>query len=144
MKSHIIVRSCVAGTALLLTVSSCASSAANDALKKAGVQVTAGGKLPAAFPPDVPTPSLTLETGVGTAGLFTLRYTSKDAKADVAAYRKTLEAAGFAITGDFDNLAAKANVGFICLKGTMNVDVSAFGPDTPGGGNYLAVIVTTV
>ena len=31
------------------------------------------------------------------------------------------------------------NVGFTATKGTWAINVSAFGPDVPGGGNYLAI-----
>ena len=64
----------------------------------------------------MPTPDLKLETGIGIEGTFTLRYTSTDAKADVAEYRSALAENGFTFTTDFDHLddpAAVGNVGFV-------------------------------
>ena len=135
----------------LLGMAACSSSddAANDALKDAGVSgdIDTGGDLPKDFPSDVAVPELGLETGVGLEGTFTLRYTSEDPAADVAAYRSALEAGGFTIANDFDNLADPAtggNVGFIGTSSAWTVTVSAFGPDAPGGGDYMAVVVAPV
>lgn len=135
------------GVVALLGLAACsADDVANDALKDAGVNgdISTGGDLPNDFPADVVTPDLPLETGLGLQGTFTLRYTTNDAAADVAAYRSALAEDGFTITGDFDNLADSAtggNVGFTATSADWNVTVSAFGPDALGGGNYLAVIV---
>ncbi len=136
-------------TAMLFVGAACsAEDQANDALKDAGVDgnITLDGGVPKDFPSDeVALPDLKLETGVGLSGTFTLRYTTKDAKADVATYRAALAEDGAIITADFDNLTETApggNVGFTATKGTWAIDVSAFGPDAPGGGNYLAVVVS--
>ena len=136
------------GVVALLGFAACSKDdAANDALKDAGLDgnISTGGDLPADFPKaDVPTPDLKLETGIGLQGTYTLRYKAKDAAADVAAYRAELVAAGYTVTSDFDNLAdpaAGANVGFVATGPKFGVSVSAFGPDAPGGGNYMAVVV---
>ena len=136
-------------TAMLFVGAACsAEDQANDALKDAGVDgnITLDGGVPEDFPSDeVALPDLKLETGVGLSGTFTLRYTTKDAKADVATYRAALAEDGATVAADFDNLAdvaAGGNVGFTATKGTWAINVSAFGPDVPGGGNYLAVVVT--
>ena len=135
-------------TAMLFVGAACsAEDQANDALKDAGVDgnITLDGGIPKDFPSDeVALPDLKLQTGVGLSGSFTLKYTTKDAKADVATYRAALAEDGATVTADFDHLddpATGGNVGFTATKGTWRIDVSAFGPDAPGGGDYLAVIV---
>ncbi len=136
------------GIVAALGFSACSGDdAANDALKNAGVDgdISTGGDLPRDFPADVATPDLNLEQGIALQGQFTLRYTTKAAAADVATYRAALAEKGFTVTNDFDNLAdpaAGANVGFVATSAEWSVTVSAFGPDAPGGGNYLAVVVT--
>lgn len=138
----------VALVALLAVGASCSTEdQVNDALKDSGIEgnVTLEGDLPADFPKDeVPTPDLALETGIGLQGNFTLRYTSKDAVGDVAAYRSAVAEDGFNVTSDFDNSADPSgggNVGFIASNDDWAINVSAFGPDAPGGGNYMAVVV---
>lgn len=120
-----------------------ATSKANAELKKAGVEV-AKGTLPADFPKDLPTPALPLETAVKAAGTYTMRYTSKDAKADATAYEKVLDKAGYMLTGEVDGLGGGSdNFTVTAKKGTSHITASAFGAAAPGGGNYMAVVVTT-
>lgn len=139
----------IALAAMLTLAAACsAEDQVNDALKDSGVNgnVSLDGQLPAGFPKDVPTPDLKLETGIALEGINTLRYTAKDAEGDVADYKGAITEAGFTITSDFNNLAesASGNVGFVAENDTWRVDVSAFGPNAPGGGNYLAVVVSPV
>lgn len=117
----------------------------NAALEKAGVDanVSTGGELPDGFPETVATPDLELESGAAVAGTYTLRYTSSDPAAEIAAYRSALEAAEFTPGGDFTNDAAAGDYqGFTAANADYTVLASAYGPDAPGGGNYLAVVVT--
>jgi hypothetical protein len=146
MSKRIISRTIVSAAALMTLAGACgatAKSKADAALKDAGVEVPAAGKLPANFPAEVPTPSLKLETGIEAAGTFTLRYTSADPKADMAAYRSALVAGGYTISSDVDDLSGPSkNVVVMAVKGTSTVLASAFAPDAPGGGNYMGVVVT--
>lgn len=132
--------------ALVLGGTACGSDdQANAILKSAGVDanVSTGGDLPDGFPGEVPTPDLDLETGAAAVGTFTLRYTSKDAHADAAAYQKALEAKGFTISNPFDFDEASGDyVGFTADGSGQQVIASAYGPKAPGGGNYMAVVVT--
>ena len=131
--------------ALLLGATACSNdSVTNAALEKAGVDgdIATQGSLPDGFPESVPTPDLELETGVALEGIHTLRYTSDDV-ADAAAYRTTLEDAGFTSGQDFTFDKASGDYsGFTATNTEFTVLVSAYGPDAPGGGDYLAVVVT--
>lgn len=133
--------------ALLLGATACSNdSVANAALEKAGVDgdLSTKGSLPDGFPESIPTPDLPLETGVALEGIFTLRYTSDDV-ADAAAYRTVLEDAGLTTGQDFSFDKASGDYsGFTASNDEYNVVVSAYGPDAPGGGDYLAVVATPV
>jgi hypothetical protein len=132
MKTRTLTRPALAALAVAMLVTGCGNSAkdkADAALKQAGVA-------------DVPTPAIPLETAVAAAGTFTLRYTTKDPKADMAAYRAALVAAGFKINSEADNLTGPSkNINLMATKGTVTVIAAAFGPDAPGGGNYMGVVV---
>lgn len=146
MNNRTIARSLISASLFITLASGCgnaAKSKADDALKKAGVEVAGKGKLPTDFPKDVPTPALPLETAVGAPGTFTLRYTSADAKNDAGAYQKVLEKAGYMLTGEVDGLdGGSHNFTVTAKKGSIHIEASAFSAAAPGGGNYLAVIVT--
>jgi hypothetical protein len=133
--------------ALLFGAVACSNdSVANAALDKAGVEgdLSTEGSLPDGFPESVPAPDLELETGVALEGTFTLRYTSDD-QADAAAYRTALEDAGFTSGQDFTFDKASGDYsGFTATSDEFTVLASAYGPDAPGGGNYLAVVVTPI
>jgi hypothetical protein len=141
-------RPALAALAVSMLVTGCGNSAkdkADAALKQAGVEVPASGKLPADFPADVPTPAIPLETAVKAGGAFTLRYTSKDPKANMDAYHAQLVASGYTITSKADALTlASKNTVVMATKGTITVTAVAFAPDAPGGGNYMGVVVTAV
>jgi hypothetical protein len=145
MKTRTLTRPALAAIAVAMLATGCGNSAkdkADAALKQAGVEVPTSGKLPASFPADVPTPAISLETAVAAAGTFTLRYTTKDPKGDMAAYRAALVAAGFKINSEADNLTGPSkNINLMATKGTVTVIAAAFGPDAPGGGNYMGVVV---
>jgi len=134
--------------ALLVGGAGCAKdSATNAALKSAGVDadVATDGGLPDGFPEAVATPDLDLETGAGIAGVFTLRYTSKDSATDVGEYRATLKEKGFAIDEEFTFDKTQGDyVGFMASSPEFTVMASAYGEAAPGGGNYMAVVVTPV
>ncbi len=146
MNNRLISRSIISATLVVTIASGCgtaAKSKADDALKKAGVEVAGKGKMPTDFPKDVPTPALPLETAVGALGTFTLRYTSIDAKNDAVAYQKVMEKAGYMLTGEVDGLEGGShNYTVTALKGSVHIEASAFTTEAPGGGKYLAVIVT--
>ena len=138
------------GLTFALAIGGAACSAedqTNAALEKAGVDanVSTGGDLPDGFPEAVATPDLELESGAAVAGTYTLRYTSSDPAGDVAAYRSALEDAGFTPGEDFTNDKAAGDFqGFTAADETYTVMASAYGPDAPGGGDYMAVVVTPV
>ncbi len=138
------------GVVATMGISACnQDDAANDALKQAGVNgnVNTEGGLPDGFPADLATPDLKLESGIGVEGTYTLRYTSMAAAEDVTAYRGALGEDGFTSTEIVDNSgqpSAGGNVTFTSANDDWSVVVAAFGPDAPGGGNYLAVVVTPV
>jgi hypothetical protein len=146
MSKRIISRTIISAAALMTLAGACGAGAkdkADAALKDAGIEVPDAGKLPANLPEGTPTPTLKLETGIEAAGTFTLRYTSTDAKADMAAYRTALVAAGYTISNDADGLSgASKNVVLMATKGASTILASAFAPDAPGGGNYMGVVVT--
>ena len=146
MKRHITTSRLLISTLALVVFTGCgaaAKSKADDAIKKAGVEV-AKGTLPADFPKDLPTPALPLETAVKAAGTYTMRYTSKDAKADATAYEKVMDKAGYMLTGEVDGLGGGSdNFTVTAKKGTSHITASAFGAAAPSGGNYMAVVVTT-
>jgi len=138
------------GLAAALLVGGAACSAddvTNAALEDAGVEgsVSTSGDLPDDFPSEVATPDLPLETGAGVEGIFTLRYTSDDPTGDFAAYRSALEDAGFTADEDFTfDKASGDHTGFTATSAEYSVLASAYGPDAPGGGNYLAVVVSPI
>ena len=144
--NRLITRSIISATLIVTIASGCADAAkskADDVMKTAGVEVAGKGKLPTDFPNDVPTPALPLETAVGAVGTFTLRYTSTEAKKDAVAYQKVLEKAGYMLTGEVDALdGGSHNFTVTARKGTTHIEASAFTAAAPGGGNYLAVVVT--
>src|SRR5690349_5378053 len=76
--------------ALLVLGTACsAEDQANQALKDANIDgdISLDGGIPKDFPSDeIATPDLSLQTGIGLQGTYTLKYTTKDAKADVATY----------------------------------------------------------
>jgi hypothetical protein len=137
----------LAAALLVGGVACSAEDATNAALENAGVDanVSTGGDLPDGFPSDVATPDLELETGAAVEGTYTLRYTSDDATADIAAYRTALADAGFTPGEDFTfDKASGDHTGFTAASPEFNVMAAAYGPDAPGGGNYMAVVVTPV
>jgi hypothetical protein len=135
-------------TALLIGGAACsAEDVTNSAMEDAGIDgnISTGGDLPDGFPTEVATPELDLETGAAVEGIFTLRYSSDDSAADAAAYRTALEDAGFTPGEDFTFDEASGDYsGFTATSAEYSVLASAYGPDAPGGGNYLAVVVTPV
>jgi hypothetical protein len=145
MNKHITFPRAMILAVALVPLTGCGAAAKSKAdaeLKKFGVEV-AKGSLPADFPKDLPTPALPLETAVSAAGTYTMRYTSKDAKADAAAYQKVMEKAGYMLTGEVDGLEGGShNFTVTAKKGTSHITASAFNAAAPGGGNYLAVVVT--
>lgn len=129
--------------ALLGGAVACSSDdAANKALKDAGVNVNTQGGLPAGFPSAVPAPDLKIETGLSVGTGFTLRLTSTDAVADIAAYKDKLTKAGFTFSNEFDNSADAAhNVGFDATGKGFKVIAVAFPKNTPVDGGYMGVQV---
>lgn len=118
---------------------------ANDALEDSGAEVSLGD-VPSDFPSEVPLPEdgVDLETAVGAAGNFTFRYTITDPKAASDAYKAKVEAAGFTVSDEFDNLATEGgNYGFIATGSGYSINVAAFGPpsETIPDGNYMGVVV---
>ncbi len=145
MTKHITTSRVLISAMALVALAGCGGSAtskADDALKTAGVEV-AKATLPADFPKDLPTPALPLETAVKAADTYTMRYTSRAAKADAAAYQKVMEKAGYMLTGEVDGLdGGSHNFTVTAKKGASHITASAFNSAAPGGGNYLAVVVT--
>ena len=133
---------------LLLGGVACSSQdAANAALDKAGVEadISTDGHIPDGFPEEIPTPDLKLENGAAVEGIYTLRYTSDDPAADVAAYRQAVEATELIMGEDFTFDKASGDYqGFMASNEKYTLMASAYGPDAPGGGNYMAVVVTPV
>lgn len=132
--------------ALIVGGAACSSDdQVNAALKSAGVdaEVTTDGELPSGFPEGVPTPDLELENGAGAAGEFVLRYATTDYVADQAAYQQVLEEQGFTIGESFDFDETQGSYsGFTATGLGHQVVASAYGAEAPGGGNYMAVVVS--
>jgi hypothetical protein len=106
--------------------------------------VPAQDQLPPGFPLGVPTPALPMLSAVGADATFTLRFTTTDARTDIANYGKVLERAGFMKTGEVDALEGQQrSLTITAMTETAHVEASAYGPDADDGGNYMEVIIET-
>jgi hypothetical protein len=146
----IVLSAGVLGATLAGCGDSLKDAAVDQALEDTGVEIggDAGlGELPDDFPADVPTPTegVELESAIKAAGIYTMRYGNVgDPAGAIAAYKAQLEAAGFTIDNEFDNLAGEArNVGLDATGNGYSVTAVAFGPPTEAipDGNYMGVVV---
>lgn len=127
--------------AVLALVGCSAEDVAKKVAKDQGVDIGVG-ELPDGYPEAVPVPKLPIESGAGTEGTYTLRFTSTDAVGDIAAYTDQLKAAGFKIQDEFDYSAKEShNVGVTGVGKGFRVDAVAFTEDAPGDGGYLGLVV---
>ncbi len=116
-----------------------AGEAASTEDTGSGAPAPAGAGLPTGFPTAVPVPDLAIDVASGFADGFTLKLTSPDAVADIAAYAAELGAAGFVIADEFDLSADESgNVGFTATGEGWSVHAVAF---TPDHGGYMSVSV---
>ena len=117
----------------------------DNALEDSGVEVAGlGREIPEGFPAEIPLPveGVELESAIGAAGTYAIRYRVTDPVAAVAAYRTLVDEAGLTIETDFNNIGgAGNNVGFIAKAAGWDINVAAF-PEQPVDGLYMAVAVT--
>jgi hypothetical protein len=130
---------------LVFAASACVSpeDEASRILKKQGVELDNLGKsVPSSFPTtEVGLPDLTLESAVGTAGIYVFRYTSPDPASDLAAYKSVLVAMGFTMSDEFDDLnTTGGHVGFHADGPRWTVDAVAFGQGQADG-HYMGIDV---
>lgn len=97
--------------------------------------------LPTGFPADVPVPELPIETASVAGDGYSVKLTSTDAAADIAAYRTALTASGGTIESEYDHLDDDSkNAGFSAVLGTWEIRANALARNGDSGG-YLVLSV---
>jgi hypothetical protein len=107
----------------------------------ADVAIPVQGGYPSNFPANVPKPALALETAAET---FTLRLTSSNAFADLAAYKNVLVTACYTISNETNDLTGPSKQAtFLATKDAVSIVANVFAPDSPRR-NFMDVVVNPV
>ena len=143
------IRHIVAFAAVVAWLTSGCTNAADkqskDAPKNVGVSISGKGTYPPDFLAKVPKPELALETAIGTAGTFRLRFTSSSATSDLAAYKNLLVTACYTMSNETKDLAGPSKrATLLATKDAISIVVSAFGPVPPAAATTWPVVVNPV